>query len=809
LFPLIGRGPRSAIVSFAGALESITSREPIARRCGLFVRTSRGLAFADAVAPHEGPERERTQHLRGGFMTASFNVERVCWNVVAATRLVLSLAGCGPAQDSLGESSSAFVVGEAYAFGARLDAYRFGIRPNHITSAQMDATIGRHYDEWKANLVVDVPSVPGGKAIKFNQTGFLAVSEGMGYGMLLTVLMAGHDPQAHAIFDGLLKTVRARPAYSIADPNVRPYLMDWRLAGDGSSNDAAGGGWNALDGDEDIAMALLMADRQWGSAGTWNYKQEGIRTINAMKSFNMKPDGTPMANLRTSRTSDYMIGHFRAFAAATGDSFWNTAIDRTYWLVERMQTLYSPNVGLVPDFIVDTDTANPRPSPGGQIESPWEGRYFSNGQRDPWRWASDYVYSGDARWKNVLTKMSTFFVKDNGGTPGIPGTTWEPIGNMAIGYHLDGARMNSEFSNPWPARGVVAGAMNGAQVDATFQSYVNACWDWLDAKWVASYYDAELTLLSMIVASGNWWTPTPTGSTVSVPPPSPSTSQPPGPTPSAPPPPPAPISPSTTTRIQAENGTLSGSGVAVRSDLKGFEGSGFAGTFTNPGDKLTVTFGSIVQGIYDVRIRYHAWTAQQNDVVINGASRNTAFPATGGDWQTLTLGGLLLAGGTTTIAILKDWGYIDVDYLELATGDASSSPPPPPPPPTAPSTIRLEAEIGAISGSGVSVRTDLTGYEGAAFVGTFTANGDKLSLSYANVVAGTYDVHVRYHAWTDQHNDVIVNGAARDQFFPATGSGWGTATVSTVSLQNGMNTIAFSKNWGYTDVDWIEIVPMH
>jgi endo-1,4-beta-D-glucanase Y len=68
--------------------------------------------------------------------------------------------------------------------------------------------------------------------------------------------------------------------------------MDWRLEADGSSSDAAGGGWNAMDGDLDIAMALLMADRQWGSTGAWNYKQEGINTINAMKAFNMKPDGT-------------------------------------------------------------------------------------------------------------------------------------------------------------------------------------------------------------------------------------------------------------------------------------------------------------------------------------------------------------------------------------------------------------------------------------------------------------------------------------------------------------------------------------
>ena len=121
--------------------------------------------------------------------------------------------------------------------------------------------------------------------------------------------------------------------------------MDWRLTIDGSSTDAAGGGWNAMDGDLDIAMALLMADRQWGSTGAWNYKQEGINTINAMEAWNMKPDGTTkgLATAHVSRTSDYMIGHFRAFKSATGDALWNRAIDRAYWLVDRMQTVYSPS----------------------------------------------------------------------------------------------------------------------------------------------------------------------------------------------------------------------------------------------------------------------------------------------------------------------------------------------------------------------------------------------------------------------------------------------------------------------------------
>jgi endoglucanase len=191
-----------------------------------------------------------------------------------------------------------------YPFGARLEPYLYGIKPNHVTPAQMDDAIKTHYDAWKAVAIVNVPSLAGGKAIRFSPS-YLTVSEGMAYGMGITMMMAGHDPDAQTTFDGLLKTVRARPAYNLPAPSNQ-YLMEWRLTPNGSS---AGGGWSALDGDEGIAMALLMADRQWGSTGTWNYKQEALNTIAAMRAMNFKPDGTSkgLGNPDVSRTSDYML----------------------------------------------------------------------------------------------------------------------------------------------------------------------------------------------------------------------------------------------------------------------------------------------------------------------------------------------------------------------------------------------------------------------------------------------------------------------------------------------------------------------
>ncbi|WP_427913039.1 glycosyl hydrolase family 8 [Ramlibacter sp. MMS24-I3-19] len=403
-----------------------------------------------------------------------------------ASPTTATTSSSAPAQ----QQATSTVPGIAYPFGSRLTPYVAGILPNNASNAQMDAKIKSFYDAWKPNIV-SVPTIPGGKALRFSSS-YITVSEGMGYGMLITVIMAGYDANARATFDALLTTVRARPAYGIPSGSGGPYLMDWRLDASGNS---AGDGWNAMDGDLDIAMALLMADKQWGSTGTWNYKQEALNTIGALKAWNMKADGTtkglPSAN--NNRTSDYMVSHFRAFKRATGDSVWDLAVDRAYWLLDNIQTTYSPNCGLMPDFIINTNTSTPAPSQGyiGDGTST-EGYYFANAERNPWRLGTDFVLTGDTRFKTICQRLTTFMQKDCGGSPG----------SLSIGYHLDGSSMG----HSWAPTAIAGPLQCGAMVDASFQPFLNSLWTWTSSNFVTSYYDSELMLIPMIVASGNWWT---------------------------------------------------------------------------------------------------------------------------------------------------------------------------------------------------------------------------------------------------------------------------------------------------------------
>ncbi len=367
--------------------------------------------------------------------------------------------------------------GIAYPFGSRLVGYVAGIRPTHVSNAAQDQAIKELYDDWKALLSTRC----GGYMVEFNPPGrYAAVSEGIGYGMMMTAIMAGHDPQAKELFDGLFRFARMHPAYG-QDPN----LMDWAVAPDCSSG---GGGWSATDGDLDIAMGLLLADKQWGSAGEINYMAEAVKTINALKLVHFQSNG--FAGGRYHRTSDNIISHFRAFKRATGDEFWDLAIAKAFEMLALGQSFSS--VGLIPGWLVGFHEGNVRPSPGGVIEGPLEGDFDWNANRIPWRLATDYAISGDLRSRNITLNIMNFLRSASGGSPA----------QIAAGYRLDGTVLWQ-----FPSLSFVGPATAGALVDANNQGFMNDLWAYTSSQPIGGYYDNELQLLGLIVASGNWWQP--------------------------------------------------------------------------------------------------------------------------------------------------------------------------------------------------------------------------------------------------------------------------------------------------------------
>jgi len=378
-------------------------------------------------------------------------------------------------------------------FPQHINYFTGTIKPNHLTQRQLDNTVRNFYTQWKKRFIKHTP----GKHEDFvwfeNRDKKQCVSEGQGYGMIIVMLMAGFDPSAKETYDNLYRYVKAHPS------GKSKHLMAWAQYTNGKSTDNT----SASDGDIDIAYSLLLADKQWGSKGKINYLQEAKVTINAIMQYEINhktwtillSDGveSESKDYFDTRSSDFMPSHFKAFKLATNDIGWDKVVDAGYKLFAEMQDNYSPEAGLIPDFIVDLNK-KPKPAPANFLESPYDGYYNYNACRDPWRLATDYLLSGDNRSKKLAAKINRW----------IRSTTNNDTYNLSAGYTLAGNDIKHRY---FEALSFVAPFAVSAMVDKKNQAWLNKVWDYLVAFKLKDYdyYDNSIKLMDMIIVSGNYW----------------------------------------------------------------------------------------------------------------------------------------------------------------------------------------------------------------------------------------------------------------------------------------------------------------
>ncbi len=376
-------------------------------------------------------------------------------------------------------------------------AYHTHIKPSNFTQEQLDQQVKSYYDAWKDKYLIN-GCESNQYYVFFDSGNTVTVSEAMGYGMIIVPLMAGYDENARMYFDGLYRYYKAHPSH------IMPHLMAWKQI---TGCIDADGPDSATDGDIDIAFGLLLAHAQWGSNGAINYFQEAVAIINdimgntpsegdinqdyySIKLGDWVRSGSYMTG---TRTSDFITDHFRAFACAAKDSSWHSVVDKCYSLIEEIQTGYSPQTGLLPDFIVDVDE-NPKPAPPDYLEGPLDGNYSYNACRDPWRIASDYLINGDEKARESILKIDKWLYQSTGGS----------TNKIYAGYYLDGTKAVSWTDNSFTAPFTV-----GAMIDTSNQEWLNKLYSKMLQGSTANggYYDNTLRLLSMITISGNYWVP--------------------------------------------------------------------------------------------------------------------------------------------------------------------------------------------------------------------------------------------------------------------------------------------------------------
>jgi endoglucanase len=408
----------------------------------------------------------------------------------------------------------------AYAPGSIKPKFVIGAaKPTLLSPAQLDTATAKRYVAWrKAYLNAGCGAgrnyiyvAKGNTSVNTDvNRDTLTVSEGHGYGMLIFAWMAGYDVNAKKYFDGMVRYWQDHQASSGAG------LMAWNQVRVGCKNavknpagESVNGSGTATDGDLDIAYALLLADKQWGSTGTFNYRQLAISVIQAIRMREINPithhvllgdwvKPTEPEFYYATRPSDFMLSHFRAFLAATNHGEWTNVINKTYDIINAMQTRFSPATGLLPDFVVAIQSGA-RPAATDFLEGP-DGWYAYNSCRTPWRIGMDYLLYGEPRARIAVGKINTWIKAK---TTVKPSTTPDP-GKILDGYKLNGVAFGTGDDLAFVAPFGVS-----AMASSVNQEWLDKIWAGITARTVSDtdYFGETITMLSMIAMSGNAWKP--------------------------------------------------------------------------------------------------------------------------------------------------------------------------------------------------------------------------------------------------------------------------------------------------------------
>jgi endo-1,4-beta-D-glucanase Y len=386
-----------------------------------------------------------------------------------------------------------FVTANSAAAQVQATSYVPGtIRPS-ASQAVQDAALMKYWNFWKANFL-STKCGSGTFAVLSKDADHAYVAEGEGYGMTIAAMMAGKDTQAKAIFDGILKFVKAHPSVN---------NKDLHAAEQDANCKSVNGSDSATDGDLEIAYGLLIANKVWGSTGTVNYLAEAKRIINAIKASEVSASSKYMLlgdwavddskYKNSSRSSDWMPGHFRAFEKATGDSAWGTIRTKHEAAVSQLQSQFAGSTGLLPDFVVSTNSS-PKPAPANFLESQFDGKYSWNACRDPWRLGADAITVDGSAALGQVRKLNTWIKSATGSDPT----------KINTGYSLAGAKTEIGDHPCFTAPFAVAAMTDpGSQawLDKLFTQISNFSPDATD------YYGTGITLQVLIILSGNFVAP--------------------------------------------------------------------------------------------------------------------------------------------------------------------------------------------------------------------------------------------------------------------------------------------------------------
>lgn len=346
--------------------------------------------------------------------------------------------------------------------------YKYGLSSVVDNQDEANALVLREWEAWKGRHITSSGAGGFKRVQRDSSVNYDTVSEGLGYGMLLSVYF-----NEQSLFDDLYRYVKLHF-------NSRG-LMSWHINADGSLASGEGSANCATDADEDIAVSLIFAHKLWGSSGSINYSNEAKTLIGNMERHCLDGDilkpGDTWGGWSTVNPSYFAPAWYKIFAQFTGNTKWNSVADKSYQIIASVNNKNS-GTGLVPDWC----TGDGSPASGQGYN------YSYDATRYPWRTVLDYLWFGDERAKTNCDLINKFFIKV--GSSNIKG-------EYSINGNQIGSAHNSSFVAPIAASSLTgydlsfAKAMHQENVEVTEP----------DAY---CYYGGTLKMITLLYTTGNF-----------------------------------------------------------------------------------------------------------------------------------------------------------------------------------------------------------------------------------------------------------------------------------------------------------------
>ena len=327
------------------------------------------------------------------------------------------------------------------------------------------------------------------KFVQDGESGTNTVSEGIAYGMLIFVFMDNATNNTQDKFDRLWR-------YYQANANGNGF-MNWKVnAFTGNVTSGSGNANGATDADVDVAQALMLAHKQWGSEGAINYKEAAEGMI--ARIWTHEVDQSAKVLKPGDAFNDYdnpcyfITNALELFKQFDKTHDWTSIINGCYSLMGKVA---NGSTGLIPDWCYSDGRLL-----SGLIDGKFESIFGYDAVRIPWRLAHAYAWFGHEQAYNMASKITTWSQSKCGGNPaslkdGYTLAGQEGTGGLGGSLRSWGTSTNACFSS---------GLSIGAMVDSKFSSYMDQCWAVGNTSDpYGAYYTHTTQLLYMLCLTGN------------------------------------------------------------------------------------------------------------------------------------------------------------------------------------------------------------------------------------------------------------------------------------------------------------------